>query len=56
MSARLPRLLPLFLLTIPLASCSVVGGIFKAGFWTAIIVVVLIVALVGFFARGRRGP
>ena len=53
------RTLPLLLLlTLGLAGCSVVGGIFKAGFWTAIIVVVLIVLAVGWVARsaGRRGP
>ena len=56
MSALLPRVLLLLLLTLPVAACGLVGGIFKAGFWTAVIVVVLIVALVGFVARGRRGP
>lgn len=28
------------------SSCEVVGGIFKAGFWTAIILIVLIVGVV----------
>lgn len=56
LTARLPQLLLLFLLTMSVEGCRVVGGIFKAGFWTAIVVVVLIVALIGFFARGRRGP
>ena len=56
MSALLARVLLLLLLTLPVAACGLVGGIFKAGFWTAVIVVVAIVALVGFVARGRRGP
>ena len=56
MPALLSRLLLVFLLTVPFAACGVVGGIFKMGFWTAIIVIVAIVALVGFMARGRRGP
>ena len=57
MSARPSRLLPLLLLlTVPFAGCSVVGGVFKAGFWTAIIIIVAVVALIGFMARGRRGP
>ncbi len=47
----------LFTLSVTLSSCEVVGGIFKAGFWTAIILIVLIVAvvlwLIGKF-RGRR--
>jgi hypothetical protein len=55
MSANgLPRLLPLLLLTIPLTGCAIVGGIFKAGFVTALIAIVLVVAMVGFFMRGRR--
>jgi hypothetical protein len=38
-----------------LSSCEVVGGIFKAGFWTAIIVIVLVVALILWLVgRGRR--
>ena len=53
---RLPQLLFLLLVTLPMGGCSLIGGIFKAGFMTAIIVLVLIVAMVGFFVRGRRGP
>jgi hypothetical protein len=56
MIARAPQILLLLLLTLSTAGCELIGGIFKAGFWTAIIAVVLIVALVGFVARGRRGP
>ena len=42
-------------LMISLSSCEVVGGIFKAGFWTAIILVVLVVVLIlWLFNRGRR--
>jgi hypothetical protein len=38
-----------------LTSCEVVGGIFKAGFWTAIIVIVIVVALILWLVgRGRR--
>jgi hypothetical protein len=55
MSAGLSRLLLLLLLTVPLAGCGLIGGIFKAGFWTAVIVVVVVVALIGSFARGRGG-
>jgi predicted lysophospholipase L1 biosynthesis ABC-type transport system permease subunit len=40
----------LWLCTIALAmtvsSCEVIGGIFKAGFWTAIILIVLVVGLI----------
>jgi hypothetical protein len=42
-------------LVISLSSCEVVGGIFKAGFWTAIIVIVIVVALILWLVgRGRR--
>jgi hypothetical protein len=38
-----------------LSSCQVIGGIFKAGFWTAIIVVVLVVGIILWLVgRGRR--
>ncbi len=36
------------LLSISLSSCEVIGGIFKAGVWTGIIAVVLVVALIIF--------
>lgn len=34
------------LLCLSLTSCEVIGGIFKAGVWTGIIAVVLVVALI----------
>lgn len=38
-----------------LSSCELIGGIFKAGFWTAIILIVLVVALILWLVnRGRR--
>jgi hypothetical protein len=52
------RLLPLLLLTLSLGGCEIVGGIFKAGFWTAIVLVVLVIAVAGWIARsaGRGRP
>ncbi|RYZ20348.1 MAG: phosphatidate cytidylyltransferase [Chitinophagaceae bacterium] len=45
----------LFFLSTTLASCEVIGGIFKAGFWTAIILIVLVVGLILWLVgRGRR--
>lgn len=42
-------------LAVTLTSCEVVGGIFKAGFWTAIIIVVVVIALILWLVgRGRR--
>jgi len=42
------------LLAVLAGGCSVVGGIFKAGFWSGIIVVVLIVAAVLFLVAKAR--
>ena len=40
---------------IGLTSCSVVGGIFKAGMWSSVIIIVVIVALVlWLIGRSRR--
>ena len=42
------------LLTITLAGCGAIAGIFKAGFWVGIIIAVIVVA--GVFALfGRKG-
>jgi len=42
-------------MAVTLSSCEVVGGIFKAGFWSAIIIVVVVVALILWLVgRGRR--
>ena len=50
----LSRVLLVVLLTITLAGCSAVAGIFKAGFWVGIIIAAVVV--VGVFALlGRRG-
>ena len=47
--------LSMIAMAMTLSSCQVVGGIFKAGFWTAIIVVVVIVGLILWLVgRGRR--
>ena len=42
-------------LSMTLSSCEVIGGIFKAGFWTAIIVIAIVVGLILWLVgRGRR--
>jgi len=44
----------IFLIT-TMTSCEAIGGIFKAGMWTGVIVIVAIVALILYFVnRGRR--
>ena len=47
------------LLTVTLTSCEVVGGIFKGGVWTGVILVVAVIAVVIWalskaFGGGRR--
>jgi hypothetical protein len=42
------------LLAVVASGCSVVGGIFKAGFWSGIIIVVLIVAALLFLVTKAR--
>ena len=37
-----------------LSSCEVVGGIFKAGFWSAIILIVVVILLILWLVRRRR--
>lgn len=45
----------LFFVVITMSSCDAITGIFKAGMWTAVIIIVAIVALILYFVnRGRR--
>lgn len=37
---------PLLLFLLTLSSCEIIGGIFKAGFWTAIILVAIVVIFI----------
>jgi hypothetical protein len=43
----------LFCLTL-LSSCEVVGGIFKAGMWTTVIIIVAVIALIMFIVGRAR--
>jgi hypothetical protein len=38
-----------------LTGCEVIGGIFKAGMWTGVIAIVLVLVVVGFIAAKIRG-
>ncbi len=46
----------LMFLTITYSSCELIGGIFKAGFWSAFIVIGVVIALIIFIVNkmGRR--
>jgi hypothetical protein len=48
------RLLLLFLVSTSVGGCEFIGNVFQAGVWVGVIVVVAIVALIGFIvSRGR---
>ena len=36
----------LLMITVSLSSCEVIGGIFEAGIWTGLIVVVIVIAII----------
>ncbi|MCX2741984.1 hypothetical protein [Pontibacter anaerobius] len=44
----------LVLLTFTMSSCELVGDIFEAGMWTALIIIVLIVVLISWLFRKFR--
>jgi hypothetical protein len=48
------RLFILLLLSITVSGCDLIGGIFKAGFWTGIIIVVLVVVGIVFLVGKAR--
>jgi hypothetical protein len=53
---NLLALITLSISTIMLSSCAVIGGIFKAGVWTGIILVAIVIAIFIFiFTRKSSG-
>jgi len=55
-TSRIPLLVFLFALAITLTGCDAIAGIFKAGAYTGIIAVFVIVALLFFIVNKMRGP
>jgi hypothetical protein len=49
------QILLIVLVALSSSGCEAIGAIFKAGVWVGVIVVVLIIALVGFIAAKMRG-
>ena len=45
----------LVLLTFTLSSCELVGDIFEAGMWTAVILIVIVVIIILWILRAIRG-
>jgi hypothetical protein len=54
-SRTLPHLLVALFLGFVVAGCSVVGGIFKAGFWTGIFLVAVIAVVLMLLVTKMRG-
>jgi TRAP-type C4-dicarboxylate transport system permease large subunit len=52
---RFVRLLLLSAIVLALAACSAVAGIFKAGMWTGVLVIVVVIALIVWLFGRRRG-
>ena len=47
--------LPLLVVLLALSGCEAIGDIFKAGIWSGVILVVIVIALIGFvLSRFRR--
>lgn len=51
---NLPVLATLMVILFTASSCEVIGGIFKAGFWSAIILIVVIVGIILWLVGRRR--
>lgn len=44
-----------FVMVLSLSSCELIGDIFKAGFWTAIILVVVVIVIIGVIIKKLMG-
>lgn len=44
----------MLILTMTLSSCDVIGDIFQAGMWTAVIIIVIVIALIMWLLRKIR--
>ncbi len=53
--SRYGLVLLLVLVSLTSPGCEVIGGIFKAGVWVGVLMVVVLIALVGFVAAKIRG-
>ena len=58
LSQRLSRywmLILLVLASFTVAGCAAIAGIFKAGVWTGVVMVVILLGIIGFMAARIRG-
>jgi hypothetical protein len=51
MLSLLTRILLVVLLAVTLSGCAAIAGIFKAGFWTGLIIAVVVIGVVLAFVR-----
>jgi hypothetical protein len=56
MDSRRASLLLLLVLVVPLSGCQAIATIFEAGMWIGVIMVVLVLAIVGFIVSRVRRP
>jgi len=54
MALRILQIVALVLAGITTAGCEVIGNIFQAGMWVGVILVVLVIAVVGFIVGKLR--
>jgi hypothetical protein len=52
--ARLYQTTLILGLSLFVAGCEAIAGIFRAGFWVGAIIVLIVIGLIFFVARGRR--
>ena len=55
MLSLLTRILLVVLLEVTLSGCAAIAGIFKAGFWTAIVMIVAVVVVLMLLVTKMRG-
>ena len=53
MLSLLTRILLVVLLAVTLSGCAAIAGIFKAGFWTGLIIAVIVIVIVGALVARR---
>lgn len=53
--SRYWMLVVLVLAAVTVSGCEAIAGIFKAGMWTGVVMVVILIAIVGFVATRIRG-
>lgn len=53
MLSLLTRILLVVLLTVTISGCAAIAGIFKAGFWTGLIIAVIVIVIVGALVARR---